>query len=93
MLDASYPRARALARVRAHANEIGDHDIRTRVNRRAIQFIDERKPIPLIAQHLADEVPYVAVVLDDQDLSNAQTVTTVGLSRNFDLGRTRWRDT
>lgn len=93
VLDASYPCAREIARVRAHANEIGDHHIGSRVNRRAIQFIDERKLIALIAQHLADEVPYVAVVLDDQDLGNAQTVATAGLACNFDVGRTRWRDT
>jgi hypothetical protein len=93
VLDASYPCAREVARVRAHANEIGDHYIGSRVKRRATQFIDERKLIALIAQHLADQVLYVAVVLDDQDLDNAQTLATAGLRCNFDVGRTRWRDT
>ena len=93
VLDASYPRVRELARVRAHANEIGDHNIGNRVNRRAIQSVDERELIALIAQHLADEGAYVGVVLDDQDLGNAQTVATAALTCNFDVGRTRWRDT
>jgi hypothetical protein len=93
VVDASYPGARALYGVRTDANEIGDHNIGGRVKRRAIQSIHERELIPLIAQHLADEVPYVAVVLDDQDLGNAQTVATAALACNFDVGRTRWRDT
>ena len=93
VLEASYPCARQVARVGAHANEIGDHKVRSRVNRSAIQFIDERELIALIAQHLADEVPYVAVVLDDHDPGNAQTVATAGPARNFDVARTRWRDT
>jgi hypothetical protein len=92
VLDASHPGARELPGVRAHANEIGDHNIGNRVKRRAIQSIDERELIALIAQHLADEVPNIAVVLDDQDLGNVQTVATAGLTRNFDVGRTRWRD-
>jgi hypothetical protein len=71
ILDALYPGAREVARVRAHANEIGDHNIGNRIDRCALQCVDEREVIALIAQHLADEVSYVAVVLDDQDLSYA----------------------
>ena len=71
ILDEPYPGAREVARVRAHANEIGDHNIGNRINRRAIQSVDAREVIALIAQHLADEVSYVAVVFDDQDLSYA----------------------
>jgi hypothetical protein len=71
VLDAPYPGARGLARVRAHANEIGDHNIGNRINRRAIQSVDEREVIALIAQYLADEVAYVSVVFDDQDVSYA----------------------
>lgn len=79
VLDASYPGARELAGVRAHANEIGDHNIGSQAKRRAIQSIDERELIALIAQHLADEVSYVAVVLDDQDVSYAQHAGDVAL--------------
>jgi hypothetical protein len=71
VLDASHPCARELARVRTHANEIGDDYIGGRVNWRAIQSVDEREVISLIAEHLADEVLYVAVVFDDQDLVDA----------------------
>jgi hypothetical protein len=74
VLDAPHPGARELACVRAHTNEVGDHNIGNRINRRRIEPVDEREVIALIAQHLTDEVSYVAVVLDDQDLSNAQTV-------------------
>src|SRR6185295_15220964 len=69
VLDASYPGARELARVGAHANEVGDHNVGKRINGRAIQSVDEREVMALIAQDLADEVSNVAVVLDDQDLS------------------------
>ena len=93
VLDASNPGARGLARVRTHANEIGDQYIGSLVSRCVIQRIDEHKLIALIAQNLADEASYVAVVLDDQDLGNAQTVATAGPACNFDVGRTSWRDT
>jgi len=93
VLNASDPGACESAGVRAHANEIRDHNVGSRVNGRAIQSIHEREVIALIAQHLADEVLYVAVVLDDQDLSNRQTVAMAGLACNFDAGRTSWRDT
>lgn len=83
VLNASYPGACEFVRVRTDANEIGDHDVGSRVNRRAIQSIHERELIALIAQHLADEVSYVAVVLDDQDLGNAQTVGDGGPGLQF----------
>ena len=83
VLDAPYPGARELARVRAHADEIGDHNIGDRINGRAIQPVDERKVIALIAQHLADEVPYVAVVLDDQDLSYAPQAADFARATQF----------
>ena len=72
VLDAPHPGARELARVRAHTNEVGDYNIGNCIDRRTIQSVDEREVMALIAQHLADEVPYVAVVLDDQDLSYAR---------------------
>ena len=71
VLDSPHPGARELACVRAHTNEVGDHNIGNCVNRRAIQSVDEREVMALIAQHLADEVSYVTVVFDDQDLSYA----------------------
>ena len=71
VLDPSYPAAREVARVRPHANEIGDQDIGDLINRRAIQLIDEHKVIALIAQDLPDEGSNVAVVLDDQDMGDA----------------------
>ena len=83
VLDATYPGARELARVRAHANEIGDHNIGNRTNRRAIQSVDEREVIALIAQHLADEVSYVGVVLDDQDLSYTPHAVELGPGLQF----------
>ena len=93
VLDAPYPGARELAHVWAHANEIGDHNIGSQVRRRAIRAIDERQVIALIAQNLADQVSNVAVVLNDQDLSNAQTVATADPACKFDVDRTRWRET
>jgi len=69
LLHASHPRTCEAACVRTQAHEVGDHQIGNRVSWRAIQSINERELIALIAQHLTDEVSYVAVVLDDQDLS------------------------
>jgi len=83
VLDATYPGARELARVRVDTNEISDHNIGNRINRRAIQSVDEREVIALIAEHLADEVSYVAVVLDDQDLSYAPQAGDIARSAQF----------
>jgi len=70
--DAMYRSARASAVVWMETDEIHDHEIGSQVLRRAIQSVDEREVIALIAQNLADEVSNVAVVLDDQDLSYAR---------------------
>ena len=64
--------ARVSALVWMEADEIHDHQAGSQVLRRAIQSVDEREVMALIAQHLADEVSNVAVVLDDQDLSYAR---------------------
>jgi hypothetical protein len=83
LLDASNPQTCGVACVRTHANEIGDNEIGSRVGRRTIQSVDERKVIALIAQHLADEVPYVAVVLDDQDVSYSRHGGGIGPGAQF----------
>ena len=83
VLDAPYPGAREVARVRAHANQIGDHSIGKRINRSAIESVDEREVIALIGQHLADEVSYVGVVLDDQDLSYTSHAVELGPGLQF----------
>jgi hypothetical protein len=64
--------ARISALVWMEADEIHDHQAGSEVLRRAMQSVDEREVIALIAQHLADEASNVAVVLDDQDLSYAR---------------------
>ena len=70
--DAMYRSARASAVVWMETDEIHDHEIGSQVLRRAIQSVDEREVMALIAQHLPDEGSNVAVVLDDQDLSYAR---------------------
>jgi hypothetical protein len=70
--DPTYRSARAPALVWTEADEIHDHQVGSQVCRRAIQSVDEREVMALIAQYLADEVSYVAVVLDDQDVSYAR---------------------
>ncbi len=78
LFDASYPGACEGALVGAEANQVGDHKVGSRVCRHALQVLDEREVVALVAQHLADEVSYVAVVLDDQDLSYAPDVVELG---------------
>lgn len=71
LLHPSDPGDRGIARVRPHAHEVGDHEVRGRADHSFLESVDEREVIALVAEHLADEVSYVAVVLDDQDLSYA----------------------
>jgi len=72
LADSTYRSAGAPALVWTKADEIHDHQVGSHVCRRAIQSVDEREVIALIAQNLAHEGTNVAVVFDHQDLSYAR---------------------
>ena len=83
-VDAAQHQARHRAVVAVEADEIGDDEIESQVRGGILEMLDEHDLVALLAQHIADEVPDRAIVVDDQDLSYSRTVAGSGRGRNFD---------